>query len=96
MHGPPGAGKSMLAARLPSILPPLAPAELLEISMIASVAGEIADGALTAADQRRHAGRMMRRPKRPLAGERAVGDFASDRGNHRYFQEFGRRQWRQD
>ena len=50
MHGPPGAGKSMLAARLPSILPPLAPAELLEISMIASVAGEIADGALTAAD----------------------------------------------
>jgi magnesium chelatase family protein len=45
--GPPGAGKSMLAARLPSILPPLAPAELLEISMIASVAGEIADGALT-------------------------------------------------
>jgi magnesium chelatase family protein len=37
----------MLAARLPSILPPLSPAELLEVSMIASVAGEIADGALT-------------------------------------------------
>jgi magnesium chelatase family protein len=47
MIGPPGAGKSMLAARLPSILPPLAPAELLEVSMIASVAGEIAEGALT-------------------------------------------------
>ncbi len=45
--GPPGAGKSMLAARLPSILPPLSPAELLEVSMIASVAGEIAEGALT-------------------------------------------------
>ena len=45
--GPPGAGKSMLAARLPSILPPLTPGELLEVSMIASVAGEIADGALT-------------------------------------------------
>jgi len=29
--GPPGAGKSMLAARLPSILPPLSPAELLGI-----------------------------------------------------------------
>ena len=43
----PGAGKSMLAARLPSILPPLTPTELLEVSMIASVAGEIADGALT-------------------------------------------------
>jgi magnesium chelatase family protein len=38
----------MLAARLPSILPPLSPAELLEVSMIASVAGEIKDGALTA------------------------------------------------
>jgi len=47
MIGPPGAGKSMLAARLPSILPPLSPAELLEVSMIASVAGAIADGALT-------------------------------------------------
>jgi magnesium chelatase family protein len=47
MVGPPGAGKSMLAARLPSILPPLSPAELLEVSMIASIAGEIAEGALT-------------------------------------------------
>src|SRR6188472_233437 len=47
MCGPPGAGKSMLAARLPSILPPLSPPELLEVSMIASVAGEIAEGALT-------------------------------------------------
>jgi magnesium chelatase family protein len=37
----------MLAARLPTILPPLSPAELLEVSMIASVAGEIEDGALT-------------------------------------------------
>jgi magnesium chelatase family protein len=37
----------MLAARLPSILPPLSPAELLEVSMIASVAGEIVGGALT-------------------------------------------------
>jgi magnesium chelatase family protein len=48
MMGSPGSGKSMLAARLPSILPPLSPAELLEVSMIASVAGEIRDGALTA------------------------------------------------
>ena len=48
MIGAPGAGKSMLAARLPSILPPLTPPELLEVSMIASVAGEIQGGALTA------------------------------------------------
>jgi magnesium chelatase family protein len=47
MIGPPGAGKSMLAARLPTILPPLSPTELLEVSMIASVAGEIEGGALT-------------------------------------------------
>jgi magnesium chelatase family protein len=37
----------MLAARLPTILPTLSPAELLEVSMIASVAGEIENGALT-------------------------------------------------
>ncbi|MGL4976107.1 MAG: YifB family Mg chelatase-like AAA ATPase [Bosea sp. (in: a-proteobacteria)] len=47
MNGPPGAGKSMLASRLPSILPPLNPRELLELSMILSVAGQLADGALT-------------------------------------------------
>ncbi|WP_295808025.1 YifB family Mg chelatase-like AAA ATPase [uncultured Nitratireductor sp.] len=47
MIGPPGAGKSMLAQRLPSILPPLSPRELLEVSMIASIAGELADGKLS-------------------------------------------------
>lgn len=47
MIGPPGAGKSMLAARLPTILPPLSPTELLEVSMIASIAGVIDGGALT-------------------------------------------------
>ncbi|HTJ56121.1 MAG TPA: YifB family Mg chelatase-like AAA ATPase, partial [Devosiaceae bacterium] len=47
MIGPPGAGKSMLAARLPSILPPLDARELLDVSMIQSIAGELADGALS-------------------------------------------------
>ncbi|MCZ8187128.1 MAG: YifB family Mg chelatase-like AAA ATPase [Beijerinckiaceae bacterium] len=47
LNGPPGAGKSMLAARLPSILPPLSPSELLDVSMIHSVAGLLTDGALT-------------------------------------------------
>lgn len=45
--GPPGAGKSMLAARLPSILPPLSPRELLDVSMIQSIAGELAGGMLS-------------------------------------------------
>lgn len=44
MIGPPGAGKSMLAQRLPSILPPLTPKEALETSMIASLAGLIEGG----------------------------------------------------
>jgi len=47
MSGPPGAGKSMLAQRLPSILPPLSPRELLDISMVHSVAGLLENGALT-------------------------------------------------
>lgn len=47
MVGPPGAGKSMLASRLPSILPPLSPKELLEVSMIASIAGSLQNGKLT-------------------------------------------------
>jgi magnesium chelatase family protein len=47
MIGPPGAGKSMLAARLPSILPPLNPRELLDVSMIQSIAGELAGGAIS-------------------------------------------------
>ncbi len=47
MSGPPGSGKSMLAQRLPSILPRLQPRELLEVSMIASMAGELAGGKLT-------------------------------------------------
>jgi len=46
MSGPPGAGKSLLAACLPGILPELTPSEALEVSMIASVAGALIDGRL--------------------------------------------------
>src|SRR5215207_5081100 len=46
MSGPPGAGKSLLAACLPGILPPLTPSEALEVSMVASVAGELEGGRL--------------------------------------------------
>jgi len=47
--GPPGSGKSMLAQRLPGLLPPLTSAELLETSMVHSVAGLIARGTLSRA-----------------------------------------------
>ncbi len=47
MIGPPGSGKSMLAQRLITILPPLSPEEALETSMIHSVAGELKDGKIS-------------------------------------------------
>lgn len=47
--GPPGAGKSMLAQRLPGLLPPLSARELLEVSMVHSVAGLLERGSLTRA-----------------------------------------------
>ncbi|MEL7279957.1 MAG: YifB family Mg chelatase-like AAA ATPase [Pseudomonadota bacterium] len=46
MVGTPGSGKSMLAARLPSILPPMSPAEALETSMIHSLAGLLEEGGI--------------------------------------------------
>ncbi len=45
--GPPGAGKSMLAQRLPGLLPALSPAELLEVSQVQSIAGLLEGGRLT-------------------------------------------------
>jgi len=54
LQGPPGGGKTMLARRLPGILPPLTHAEALEVTQIYSVAGLLAeDGGL-----------MLRRPFR--------------------------------
>ncbi len=47
MVGPPGAGKSLMAACLPGILPPLTPTEALEVSMIASVAGTLEGGRMS-------------------------------------------------
>ena len=44
MIGPPGSGKSMMAKRLPSILPPLSLAESLETTQIHSVAGQLPGG----------------------------------------------------
>ncbi|MCH7538992.1 MAG: YifB family Mg chelatase-like AAA ATPase [Proteobacteria bacterium] len=47
MIGPPGAGKSILAARLPGLLPPMDPEEALEVSMIHSVSGLLVEGRIT-------------------------------------------------
>lgn len=47
MVGSPGSGKSMLAARLPSILPPLSAIEALETSMIHSLAGLLSEGGIS-------------------------------------------------
>ena len=47
MVGPPGSGKSMLAARMPGLLPPLSARELLDVSMVHSVAGLLDKGQLS-------------------------------------------------
>lgn len=47
MVGPPGAGKTMLASRLPTLLPALTAEEMLEVSMIQSLAGELIGGQLS-------------------------------------------------
>ncbi len=49
MIGTPGSGKSMLAARLPGILPPLTPTEALETSMIQSLCGLLDEGGISRA-----------------------------------------------
>lgn len=65
--GPPGAGKSMMAKRLPSILPPLSLAESLETTKIHSVAGRLgADGGLIAT-------RPFRSPHHTISSAALVG-----------------------
>ena len=46
MSGPPGSGKSMIAKRMPGLLPPLSPKEALDVSLVHSVAGTLPHGGL--------------------------------------------------
>jgi magnesium chelatase family protein len=66
MEGPPGSGKTMLARRLPGLLPPLAPAEALEVTRIHSVAGLHRRGGLVRA-------RPFRAPHHTISASGLVG-----------------------
>lgn len=65
MIGPPGAGKSLAARRLPSILPPLAAAEALEVARVASACGRL--GAALAG------GRPFRAPHHTISPAGLIG-----------------------
>jgi magnesium chelatase family protein len=65
MVGPPGAGKSLAASRLPSILPPLAPEEALEVARIASASGRLGEG--------RTEGRPFRAPHHTVSPAGLIG-----------------------
>jgi magnesium chelatase family protein len=70
MIGPPGAGKSLAASRLPSILPPLAPAEALEVARIASACGRL---------ESLPAGRPLRAPHHTISAAGLIGGGAPPR-----------------
>ncbi|HTW26919.1 MAG TPA: YifB family Mg chelatase-like AAA ATPase [Acetobacteraceae bacterium] len=69
--GPPGAGKSMLAARLPGLLPDLSPAEALEVGMVHSLAGLLDGGRLVARPPYREPHHSASQPALIGGGQRA-------------------------
>ncbi len=71
LSGPPGTGKSMLAQRLPSLLPPLSEEEALEVAAIASIAGRFAPGHWRA--------RPFRAPHHTASGVALVGGGSDPR-----------------
>jgi magnesium chelatase family protein len=70
--GPPGAGKTMLARRLPSILPPLTEEEVLEVTAVHSIAGLLGDSATVV-------GRPFRAPHHSVSTAGLVGGGSSPR-----------------
>ncbi|MFR1167174.1 MAG: ATP-binding protein, partial [Adlercreutzia equolifaciens] len=54
MMGPPGSGKTMLASRVPTIMPPLCPDEMLEAAVVHSVAAEPIDAIIAGQRPFRH------------------------------------------
>ncbi|HKQ98057.1 MAG TPA: YifB family Mg chelatase-like AAA ATPase, partial [Candidatus Polarisedimenticolia bacterium] len=66
MVGPPGCGKTMLARRLPGLLPPLTPDESIEVTSIYSVAGLLSEGRLLSA-------RPFRAPHHTISGIGLIG-----------------------
>ena len=71
MVGPPGAGKSLAASRLPSILPPLSPGEALEVARIASACGRLDHGL--------PGGRPFRAPHHTISAAGLIGGGAPPR-----------------
>jgi magnesium chelatase family protein len=66
LHGPPGTGKTMLARRLPSILPPMSADEALDVTRIGSVAGHHHPGGMAAE-------RPFRAPHHTISASGLVG-----------------------
>jgi magnesium chelatase family protein len=73
MIGPPGAGKTMLARRLPGILPPLSEEEALEVIAIHSVAGTLTDIALAECE------RPFRAPHHSISSAGLIGGGSAPR-----------------
>lgn len=73
MIGPPGAGKTMLARRLPGILPELTEEEALEVIAIHSVAGTLTAGAIE------HCARPFRAPHHSISSAGLIGGGSSPR-----------------
>ncbi len=81
LEGPPGTGKTMLARRLPSILPPLTRAQALEVTRIHSVAGLHADGLIET--------RPFRAPHHSISSAGLVGGGSPPRPGEASLAHFG-------